>query len=79
MEEIHHLARERIGMASEKMKTRYDARATGHNFHEGNKAEKALYAEWPGECVLNPSQKRARLLWIQEQVSWANQEWEQVL
>ncbi|GFT72324.1 hypothetical protein TNCV_3608901 [Trichonephila clavipes] len=26
MEEMHHLARERIGMASEKMKTRYDAR-----------------------------------------------------
>ncbi|GFY22868.1 retrovirus-related Pol polyprotein from transposon 412 [Trichonephila clavipes] len=35
MEEMHHLARERIGMASEKMKTRYDARATG--FHEGDK------------------------------------------
>ncbi|GFY06603.1 retrovirus-related Pol polyprotein from transposon 412 [Trichonephila clavipes] len=29
MEEMHHLNRERIGMASEKMKTRYDARATG--------------------------------------------------
>ncbi|GFX36761.1 retrovirus-related Pol polyprotein from transposon 412 [Trichonephila clavipes] len=26
MEEMHHLARERIGMASEKMKTRYDRR-----------------------------------------------------
>ncbi|GFV55667.1 retrovirus-related Pol polyprotein from transposon 412 [Trichonephila clavipes] len=26
MEKMHHLARERIGMASEKMKTRYDAR-----------------------------------------------------
>ncbi|GFW88508.1 retrovirus-related Pol polyprotein from transposon 412 [Trichonephila clavipes] len=37
MEEMHHLARERIDMASEKMKTRYDARATGHNFHEGDK------------------------------------------
>ncbi|GFX89648.1 kinectin [Trichonephila clavipes] len=24
-------------MASEKMKTRYDARATGHDFHEGDK------------------------------------------
>ncbi|GFV69215.1 retrovirus-related Pol polyprotein from transposon 412 [Trichonephila clavipes] len=36
-EEIHHLARERIAMASEKMKTRYDARATGHDFHEGDK------------------------------------------
>ncbi|GFX01434.1 retrovirus-related Pol polyprotein from transposon 412 [Trichonephila clavipes] len=37
MEEMHHLARERIGMASEKMKTRYDARATEHDFHEGDK------------------------------------------
>ncbi|GFU28983.1 kinectin [Trichonephila clavipes] len=34
---MHHLARERIGMASEKMKTRYDTRATGHDFHEGDK------------------------------------------
>ncbi|GFT68536.1 retrovirus-related Pol polyprotein from transposon 412 [Trichonephila clavipes] len=37
MEEMHHLARERIGMASEKMKTRYNAEATGHDFHEGDK------------------------------------------
>ncbi|GFT62322.1 retrovirus-related Pol polyprotein from transposon 412 [Trichonephila clavipes] len=37
MEEMHHLARERISMTSEKMKTRYDARATGHDFHEGDK------------------------------------------
>ncbi|GFX93933.1 retrovirus-related Pol polyprotein from transposon 412 [Trichonephila clavipes] len=37
MEEMHHLARERIGMASEKMKTRYDARPTRHDFHEGDK------------------------------------------
>ncbi|GFV07369.1 retrovirus-related Pol polyprotein from transposon 412 [Trichonephila clavipes] len=37
VEEMHHLARERIDMASEKMKTRYDARATGHDFHEGDK------------------------------------------
>ncbi|GFT37354.1 retrovirus-related Pol polyprotein from transposon 412 [Trichonephila clavipes] len=37
MEEMHHLARERISMASEKMKTQYDARATGHSFHEGDK------------------------------------------
>ncbi|GFW23496.1 integrase core domain protein [Trichonephila clavipes] len=37
MEEMHHLARERIGMASEKMKTRYNARATGHNFQKGDK------------------------------------------
>ncbi|GFX09382.1 retrovirus-related Pol polyprotein from transposon 412 [Trichonephila clavipes] len=37
MEEMHHLATERIGIASEKMKTRYDERATGHDFHKGNK------------------------------------------
>ncbi|GFT65706.1 retrovirus-related Pol polyprotein from transposon 412 [Trichonephila clavipes] len=37
MEEMHHPARERIGMASEKMKTRYDARAIEHDFHEGDK------------------------------------------
>ncbi|GFW53873.1 retrovirus-related Pol polyprotein from transposon 412 [Trichonephila clavipes] len=37
MDEMHHLAWERIGMASEKMKIRYDARATGHDFHEGDK------------------------------------------
>ncbi|GFV40826.1 retrovirus-related Pol polyprotein from transposon 412 [Trichonephila clavipes] len=37
MEEIHHLARERIYMASEKMKTRCDARATGHDFQESDK------------------------------------------
>ncbi|GFU61544.1 retrovirus-related Pol polyprotein from transposon 412 [Trichonephila clavipes] len=36
-EEMHHLARDRIGMASEKMKTQYDARATTHDFHEGDK------------------------------------------
>ncbi|GFX90123.1 kinectin [Trichonephila clavipes] len=35
MEEMHHLAREGIGMASEK--TRYDARTTGHDFREGDK------------------------------------------
>ncbi|GFW66573.1 retrovirus-related Pol polyprotein from transposon 412 [Trichonephila clavipes] len=37
MEEMHNLATEKIGMASEKMKTRYDTRATGHDFHEGDK------------------------------------------
>ncbi|GFX57908.1 retrovirus-related Pol polyprotein from transposon 412 [Trichonephila clavipes] len=36
MEEMHHLARERIGMAYEKRKC-YDARATGNDFHEGDK------------------------------------------
>ncbi|GFT72407.1 retrovirus-related Pol polyprotein from transposon 412 [Trichonephila clavipes] len=37
MEEMRHLIRERIGRASEKMKTRYHTRATGHNFHEDDK------------------------------------------
>ncbi|GFX26164.1 hypothetical protein TNCV_4280601 [Trichonephila clavipes] len=37
MEEMHHLAREGKNMASGKMKTRYDAKATGHDFHGGNK------------------------------------------
>ncbi|GFU82986.1 retrovirus-related Pol polyprotein from transposon 412 [Trichonephila clavipes] len=37
MKEMHHLAWERIGIASEKMKSRYDAKATGHDFHEGDK------------------------------------------
>ncbi|GFX27885.1 retrovirus-related Pol polyprotein from transposon 412 [Trichonephila clavipes] len=37
IEEMHHLATERIGMASEKTKTRFDARTTGHDFHEGDK------------------------------------------
>ncbi|GFV07262.1 retrovirus-related Pol polyprotein from transposon 412 [Trichonephila clavipes] len=37
MEEMHHLARERIGMASEKMRTQYDARAAIHDFHEDDK------------------------------------------
>ncbi|GFX38675.1 retrovirus-related Pol polyprotein from transposon 412 [Trichonephila clavipes] len=37
MEEMHHLAGERIGLASEKMKTLYEAKATGHDFHEGYK------------------------------------------
>ncbi|GFS51454.1 retrovirus-related Pol polyprotein from transposon 412 [Trichonephila clavipes] len=36
MEEIHHLARDRIDKDS-KMKTRHNARATGHAFHEGDK------------------------------------------
>ncbi|GFT37087.1 retrovirus-related Pol polyprotein from transposon 412 [Trichonephila clavipes] len=34
MEEMHHLARERISMTSEKMKARYDARATRHDFNK---------------------------------------------
>ncbi|GFW30040.1 retrovirus-related Pol polyprotein from transposon 412 [Trichonephila clavipes] len=63
MEEMHHLARERIGMASEKMKTRYDARATGHDFHEGDKVwlwnpkrrkglSPKLQTNWKGPCTV---------------------------
>ncbi|GFU96947.1 paraplegin [Trichonephila clavipes] len=37
MEEMHYLARDRIGMASKTMKTRYSARATRHDFLEGDK------------------------------------------
>ncbi|GFU37136.1 retrovirus-related Pol polyprotein from transposon 412 [Trichonephila clavipes] len=37
MEEMHHLARERIDMVSEKIQTRYDARATGHYFTKATK------------------------------------------
>ncbi|GFU90257.1 retrovirus-related Pol polyprotein from transposon 412 [Trichonephila clavipes] len=37
MEEMQHLIRDRIGMASEKMKTQYGARATRHDLHEGHK------------------------------------------
>ncbi|GFX00773.1 kinectin [Trichonephila clavipes] len=37
MEEMHPLARERSGTASEKMMTRYDVRATGYDFHERDK------------------------------------------
>ncbi|GFT40375.1 retrovirus-related Pol polyprotein from transposon 412 [Trichonephila clavipes] len=44
MEEIHHLARERISMASEEMKTRYDTRAPGHDFHEGYSDDRAKLA-----------------------------------
>ncbi|GFU12554.1 retrovirus-related Pol polyprotein from transposon 412 [Trichonephila clavipes] len=63
MEEMHHLARERIGRASEKMKTRYDARATGHGFHEGDKVglwypkrrkslSPKLQTNWEGPCTV---------------------------
>ncbi|GFY20462.1 kinectin [Trichonephila clavipes] len=37
MVEMHHMAREKIGRAPEKMKTRCDARSTEHDFHEGDK------------------------------------------
>lgn len=36
-EAVHNFARERISVATEKMKTRYDTKATGPQFHEGDK------------------------------------------
>ncbi|KAF8778878.1 hypothetical protein HNY73_015561 [Argiope bruennichi] len=36
LESVHEFARNRIDIATEKMKTRYDTRATGHEFHEGD-------------------------------------------
>ncbi|GFT33076.1 retrovirus-related Pol polyprotein from transposon 412 [Trichonephila clavipes] len=57
MEEIYHLAREIIGLTSEKMKTEYDARATGHDFHEGDKV-------W----LWNP--KRRKVLSPKLQINW---------
>jgi hypothetical protein len=37
LEDVHEFARGRINIATEKMKTRYDTRATGHQFQEGDK------------------------------------------
>ncbi|GBN83554.1 hypothetical protein AVEN_153952-1 [Araneus ventricosus] len=36
LESVHAFARERIKLASERMKTRYDSRATYHHFKEGD-------------------------------------------
>ncbi|GFW15557.1 retrovirus-related Pol polyprotein from transposon 412 [Trichonephila clavipes] len=36
-EDVHNLARERINLRTEKMQTRYDTKATGHQFKEGDK------------------------------------------
>ncbi|GFT63338.1 retrovirus-related Pol polyprotein from transposon 412 [Trichonephila clavipes] len=36
-EDVHNLARERINLRTEKMLTRYDTKATGHQFKEGDK------------------------------------------
>ncbi|GFX37800.1 retrovirus-related Pol polyprotein from transposon 412 [Trichonephila clavipes] len=57
MEEIYHLAKERNGLASKQMKTRYDERATGHDFHEGVKV-----------CLWNP--KRCKGLSPKLQTNW---------
>ncbi|GFV35207.1 retrovirus-related Pol polyprotein from transposon 412 [Trichonephila clavipes] len=36
-EDVHNLARERINLRTEKMKTRHDTKATGRQFKEGDK------------------------------------------
>ncbi|GBL97393.1 hypothetical protein AVEN_170503-1 [Araneus ventricosus] len=36
LQSVHAFARERIKLASERMKTRYDSRATDHHFREGD-------------------------------------------
>ncbi|GBN72712.1 hypothetical protein AVEN_57196-1 [Araneus ventricosus] len=36
LESVHAFARERIKLTSERMKTRYDSRATDHHFKEGD-------------------------------------------
>ncbi|GBM70409.1 hypothetical protein AVEN_123592-1 [Araneus ventricosus] len=36
LESVHAFARERIKLARERMKTRYDSRATDHHFKEGD-------------------------------------------
>ncbi|GBM42498.1 hypothetical protein AVEN_80016-1 [Araneus ventricosus] len=36
LESLHAFSRKRIKLASERMKTRYDSRATDHYFKEGN-------------------------------------------
>ncbi|GBN09457.1 hypothetical protein AVEN_116684-1 [Araneus ventricosus] len=36
LESVHAFARERIKLASERMKTRYDSRATDHHFKDGD-------------------------------------------
>ncbi|GBN20329.1 hypothetical protein AVEN_131312-1 [Araneus ventricosus] len=36
LESVHAFARKRIKLASERMKTRYNFRATGHHFKEGD-------------------------------------------
>ncbi|GFV98358.1 transposable element Tcb2 transposase [Trichonephila clavipes] len=50
-------------------------RFSAHRSSTRRLAEKALYARRPVVCVpFNPSQQRARFLWSQERVSWANRD-----
>ncbi|GBO27036.1 hypothetical protein AVEN_224525-1 [Araneus ventricosus] len=52
---LHVFARERIKLASERMKTRYDSRATDHHFNEGDQV-------W----MYNPKRRRDLSLKLQQ-------------
>ncbi|GBM21341.1 hypothetical protein AVEN_149910-1 [Araneus ventricosus] len=55
LENVHAFARERIKLASERMKTRYNSRATDHHFKEGDLV-------W----MYNPKQRRGPSLKLQK-------------
>ncbi|GFU41464.1 hypothetical protein TNCV_2633151 [Trichonephila clavipes] len=55
MEEMHHLARDIIDMASEKMKTRYDARATGPCGYHLRFRGRARVFYYFSQCVIGVS------------------------
>ncbi|GBM72728.1 Retrovirus-related Pol polyprotein from transposon 412 [Araneus ventricosus] len=55
LESVHAFARERIKLASERMKTRYDSGATGHHFKEGDQV-------W----MYNPKRRRGLSLKLQQ-------------
>ncbi|GBN93712.1 hypothetical protein AVEN_105557-1 [Araneus ventricosus] len=57
LESVHAFARERIKLTNERMKTRYDSRATDHHFKEGDLV-----------CMYNP--KRWRGLSPKLQHNW---------
>ncbi|PRD19774.1 UNVERIFIED_CONTAM: zinc finger protein [Trichonephila clavipes] len=52
---MHHLARERIDMVSEKIQTRYDARATGHYFTKATKNSNRQTTRLKREFGITPS------------------------
>ncbi|GFS49655.1 retrovirus-related Pol polyprotein from transposon 412 [Trichonephila clavipes] len=54
-EDVHNLARERINLRTEKMKTRYDTKATGHQFKEGDKVDNPL-------CILTQANSKKFLI-----------------
>ncbi|GBN03365.1 hypothetical protein AVEN_268075-1 [Araneus ventricosus] len=63
LESVHAFARERFKLASERMKTRYDFRATDHHFKEGDLVwmynlklrsglNPKLQQNWEGQCTV---------------------------